>query len=447
MSIVLGMFLVLGVLILVHEWGHYIMARLFGVRVEVFSIGFGPRLFGWKSGDTDFRVSALPLGGFVRMAGQDMFEADSGEQIVPTGKPDELMSKPRWQRALISFGGPIVNLLFPILLLFVYFVAVGQPYSKSLDHPVQVVALPAASSPDAQPLRVGDKLISLDGAANPTWDDALTALNHAAPGSTLRMEVENSGVSRSVSYSVKDADVYTNIYGYHPDPVVLGEVPPARPAFRAGLSAGDKITALNGQPIIAWQQLVDKVRASKGQKLTIDFDRAGKPMQVEVTPDQGSSESGETVWMVGIQPKEREEEIAFRRVGLGVAAADAARFTYRGSQQVLGVVTKLFTGRISVSQLQGVVGIARLSGQAVRQGVFPLVMLMVTISINLGILNLLPIPILDGGHILLLSIEGLRRRDLSLAFKERFVQVGFVFLVVLFAIVMYHDVARIHLGR
>jgi regulator of sigma E protease len=446
MSIVLGMVLVLGVLILVHEWGHYIMARLFGVRVEVFSIGFGPRLFGWKSGDTDFRVSALPLGGFVRMAGQDIFEADSGEETAPTGKPDELMSKARWQRALISLGGPVVNLLFPILLLFVYFVAVGQPYSKSLDHPVQIVALPAAS-PDAQPLRVGDKLISLNGAAHPSWDDALSALNHAAPGSTLRMEVENSGVVRSVSYSVKDADVYTNIFGYHPDPVVLGEVPAGRPASRAGMSAGDKIATLNGQSILAWQQLVDGVRASKGQKVTFGIERAGKPMQIEVTPDQGASETGETVWMVGIQPKEREEEIAFRRVGPGVAATDAVGMTVRGSQQVLGVVIKLFTGRISVSQLQGVVGIARLSGQAVRQGVFPLVMLMVTISINLGILNLLPIPILDGGHILLLSVEGLRRRDLSLAFKERFVQVGFVFLVVLFAIVMYHDVARLHLGR
>lgn len=444
MSIVLGMILVLGVLILVHEWGHYVMARLFGVRVDVFSIGFGPRLFGWKRGDTDFRVSALPLGGFVRMAGQDMFEVDSGDQ-APAGKPDELMSKPRWQRALISFGGPFVNLVFPVFLLFVYFVAVGEPYSKSLNTPVQVLALPALSSPDARPLQVGEKIVSLNGISNPTWEDVLTVLGQAVPGSTLRMEVENSGVRRSVSYSVKDSDRFTQIFGYPPDPAILGDVDPARPAYRAGLRAGDKITSLNGQPVVSWMQFVEGVRGSKGRKLTIGFDRAGKPLQIDVTPEQGAGDGGETVWQVGIQA--REEEVAFRRVGLGGAAGDAAWMTLRGSQQVFDVVGKLFTGRISVSQLQGVVGIARLSGQAVRRGVFPLVMLMVTISINLGILNLLPIPILDGGHILLLSIEGLRRRDLSLAFKERFVQVGFVFLLVLFAIVMYHDVARIHLAR
>ncbi len=444
MSIVLGMILVLGVLILVHEWGHYVMARLFGVRVDVFSIGFGPRLFGWKSGDTDFRVSALPLGGFVRMAGQDMFEADSGDQ-GPTGKPDELMSKPRWQRALISFGGPFVNLLFPVLLLFVYFAAVGEPYSKSLDTPIQVAAMPAPVSTDARPLQLGDKLLSLNGVPNPTWEDALTVLDKALPGGTLQMEIENAGVRRSVSYPLKDSEQFTHIFGYPPDPAVLSEVSPARPAYRAGLRAGDKITSLNGLPVVSSLQFVESVRASQGQKLTIGFERAGKPMYIDVTPDQGTADSGETVWQIGILV--REGEVAFRRVGPLAAASDAAGMTLRGSQQVFAVVGKLFTGRISVSQLQGVVGIARLSGQAVRRGPLPLLMLMVTISINLGILNLLPIPILDGGHILLLSIEGLRRRDLSLAFKERFVQVGFVFLLVLFAIVMYHDVARIHLAR
>jgi len=445
MSIVLGMVLVLGVLILVHEWGHYIMARLFGVRVEVFSIGFGPRLFGWKSGDTDFRVSALPLGGFVRMAGQDIFEADSGEETAPTGKPDELMSKPRWQRALISFGGPVVNLLFPILLLFVYFVAVGQPYSKSLNTPLQVTARPAASSPDSGLLQLGDKVVALNGVANPSWEDALSAFDKSAPGSTLSMEVENGGARRTVSFVVKTPEQIIQIFGYYPDPAILTDLDPTLPAFRAGLREGDRITSLNGQAITARTQFVDSVRASKGQKLAIGVERAGKPMLFDVMPFQGPSEGGETVWLIGIHA--RGEEESFRRVSLSAAATDAVGMTVRGSQQVFGVVTKLFTGRISVSQLQGVVGIARLSGQAVRQGVFPLVMLMVTISINLGILNLLPIPILDGGHILLLSVEGLRRRDLSLAFKERFVQVGFVFLVVLFAIVMYHDVARLHLGR
>src|SRR5437667_7126066 len=172
MNTLIGIFLVLGVMILVHEWGHFIVARLFGVRVDVFSIGFGPRLFGWKRGATDYRVSALPLGGYVRMAGQDLSEVDSND-VAPTGAPDELMSKPRWQRALISFAGPAVNLIFPILLLTGLFVPVGLPYSSFYDLPVQVVALPAVP---ASPLQVGDKLLSSHGVRNPTWEQAQKAL-------------------------------------------------------------------------------------------------------------------------------------------------------------------------------------------------------------------------------------------------------------------------------
>src|ERR1700738_1036258 len=149
LDIIFGFVLVLGVLILVHEWGHFIVARLFGVRVDVFSIGFGPRLFGFKWGATDWRGSAAPLGGYVRLAGQDIPQSDSGDN-KPTGAPDELMSKPRWQRALISFAGPLVNLIFPIFLLAGVYFFKGEAYPPYLDMPVQVVAFPAnaSSSPD-----------------------------------------------------------------------------------------------------------------------------------------------------------------------------------------------------------------------------------------------------------------------------------------------------------
>src|SRR5690242_14960202 len=193
-NIGVGFVLVLGVLILVHEWGHFIVARLFGVRVDVFSIGFGPRLFGWKRGATDYRVSALQFGGYVRMAGQDLSEVDSND-VAPTGAPDELMSKPRWQRALISFAGPAVNLIFPIILLTGLFVAVGLPYSSFYDLPVQVVALPAGQT---SPLQVGDKVVSINAVRNPTWEQAQKALKQAAPGDKLKLEVENAGNTRTV---------------------------------------------------------------------------------------------------------------------------------------------------------------------------------------------------------------------------------------------------------
>src|SRR5713226_5937226 len=161
MDWIIGMVLVLGVMILVHEWGHFIMARLFGVRVDVFSIGFGPRLFGWKRGATDYRISALPLGGYVRMAGQDLSEVDSGK-VAPTGAPDELMSKPRWQRALISFAGPAVNLVMPILLLAGFYAIMGLPYPAYLDKPLVLSGL-APTSPLAKAgVTDGDQIVSVN---------------------------------------------------------------------------------------------------------------------------------------------------------------------------------------------------------------------------------------------------------------------------------------------
>src|SRR5215467_13177773 len=158
MSWLLGIVLVLGVMILVHEWGHFAMARFFKVRVDVFSIGFGPRLFGWKRGATDYRLSALPLGGYVRMAGQDLSEIDSGDQ-KPTGAPDELMSKPRWQRALISFAGPLINLIFPIVLLTAIVSTVGMPYPAYTDKPVKILATPAGTPSSPDTLQAGDQIV------------------------------------------------------------------------------------------------------------------------------------------------------------------------------------------------------------------------------------------------------------------------------------------------
>src|ERR1700680_530195 len=196
MNLLLGVALVLGLMIMIHEWGHFVVARLFGVRVDVFSIGFVPRLFGWKSGATDWRVSALPFGGYVRMAGQDITDVDAGDK-APTGSSDELMSKPRWQRALISFAGPAVNLIFPILVLTVLFVAMGVPHSAYLDQPVQVVALSSKPAAQPSPFQPGDKILSLNGVPNPTWEQAAKVIKEARPGATISAEVEKGSVGRT----------------------------------------------------------------------------------------------------------------------------------------------------------------------------------------------------------------------------------------------------------
>jgi regulator of sigma E protease len=438
MNLILGVALVLGLMIMIHEWGHFIVARLFGVRVDVFSIGFGPRLFGWKRGATDWRVSALPFGGYVRMAGQDMSDVDAGA-APPTGSSDELMSKPRWQRALISFAGPAVNLIFPILVLAVLFIAVGVPHSAYLDQPVKIVALSSKPSVPLSPFEPGDKLLSLNGVANPTWEQAAKIIRETVPGSTISAEVENNGTRRTVQVTLNDSAAGDRLLGYPPLLPVLDEVAAGSPADHAGLKESDLIESVNGQKIQYWGQFVERVRGSEGQPVQLDLLRNGQTVHTQVTPIAGATESGDKVYQVGVAVR---DQTSYRRTALGEGVRDAFVMTGERISETLGVVGKLFSGRVSVKQLQGAVGISRAAGEAVRKGPLAVLSLMVLISVNLGILNLLPIPILDGGNILLLAIEGSMRRDLSMAFKERFVQVGFVFLLVLFAYVMYNDVMR-----
>jgi regulator of sigma E protease len=441
MDLLLGVALVLGVMILVHEWGHFIAARLCGVRVDVFSIGFGPRLFGWKSGPTDYRVSALPLGGYVRMAGQDLSEIDSNSE-APTGGPDELTSKPRWQRAFIAFAGPAVNLVFPVLLLMVYFVAVGIPYPAWENKPVEVTAVQKTSISAIAGLQAGDTILAIDGEPTGTWEDADKALSKALPGTKLSIVVERTGAKRTIDVPIpsRETEQPEQLLGFAPVRPVLDDVQPGMPARRAGLKEGDVIRAVDGQPIDWWGQFTERVRGSGGKALALDVDRKGQPVHLTVTPQPAQGEHGETIYQIGVQVA---EETAYRRVTFFEGAQFACVWTFERIEDTIGVVGKLFSGRVSVKQLQSVVGISRAAGQAVRKGPQAVISLMVLISVNLGILNLLPIPILDGGSILLLAIEGGLRRDLSLAFKERFVQVGLVFLLVLFAYVMYNDVVRL----
>ncbi len=466
MDLLLGVALVLGVMILVHEWGHFIAARIFGVRVDVFSIGFGPRLFGWKRGATDYRVSALPLGGYVRMAGQDPSDIDSAHstaipgkgkdektyapypqlQALVKGAPDELVSKPRWQRAIISFAGPFVNLIFPILLLTVYFVAyfvaVGIPYPAYQDKPVQVAAVPANSPAAAAGLHSGDEVVAIDGQQNPNWEQVEKVLAKLAPNSKLSMEVEEAGTRRSLTIPVdqKGLEQPEQLLGFAPIRPVLEDVAPGLPAQRAGLKENDLIGAVEGQKIQWWGEFTERIRGSNGKPVALDVDRKGQLLHMVVTPQAATNERGETIYQIGVQV---HEDTAYKRVAFPEGARYAALVTVEKIKETAGIVGKLFSGRVSLKQLQGPVGISRAAGQAARKGPLAIISLMVLISVNLGILNLLPIPILDGGHILLLGIEGILRRDMSLAFKERFVQVGLVFLLVVFAIVMYNDVVRL----
>jgi regulator of sigma E protease len=438
MNVIFGFILVLGVLVLVHEWGHYIVARMFGVRVDVFSIGFGPRLFGFKHGATDWRVSAVPLGGYVRMAGQDLSEIDSSD-VKPTGAPDELMSKPRWQRALITVAGPIVNLIFPILLLTTYFVIKGNPYPKYEDKPLVILGLQNDSPLAKAGVVKGDRIVSLNGSPQPTWGTVEAEFNKGLKDRNFQLSVEHQGATRAVEVSTFGMQNPEELFGSPPNKSIVGFVDKSKPAAISGIRRDDVIESVNGEALNNWPEMVSALQKNGGKPAQISVRRKNQSLTFSVTPVIGKNEKGEDVWIIGIRPS---PEFSFRKVGFRQAAASATGFTLRNTVQVIDVVGKLITGKIAAKELSSFVGIAAEAGHAVQEGTFAVVSLMAGLSLNLGILNLLPIPILDGGNILLLSLEGIRRRDFSLAFKERFIQVGLVFLLALFAYVMYNDVVR-----
>jgi len=429
---VVSVTVVLGIMIFVHEWGHFIAAKLSGVRVEVFSLGFGPRLAGFKRGDTDYRLSALPFGGYVRMAGDNPIEER-------TGAPYEFLSKPRWVRVLIAIAGPTMNIILAFAIFWGIFWLVGIPTPTYLRQVPNVVAVPktAAGVSDIQP---NDRIIQVNSVKTPTWDRVFTESGKAKPGDSLSITVLRDGAEKTFTVKVPEKLDASDIVGYPAMPPVADEIAIGFPAEKAGMKSGDTILAMNGKPVITWEQLVEGVHQSDGQPIQFLIRRGGEEFPLTITPTHGMDQEGGSVWQIGVAPRTDND---YLRQGFVPAIKDAGFATLAVMRQIEGVLGGLLTGKVSIRELQGVVGIARESGRAAKGGPMRLLELMAIISLNLGLLNLLPIPILDGGHVLLLSIEGALRRDLSIAVKERFVQVGLVFLLGIIAFVMYSDILRL----
>lgn len=424
----------LGVMVLVHEWGHFVLARLFGVRVEVFSIGFGPRLFGVRRGPTDYRISALPLGGYVRMAGDNPAEERRGD-------PDEFLSKPRWQRCLIALAGPTTNFLMAVVLTAALFVHGGEQPSYA-DKPVAIAGVVKGSPAQKAGIQAGDRIVGFDGVNNPTWDRVALELALSPPGHSIPVKIDRNG--QLLTTSVQSEPQPFNALGYPAEPVVVGAVAPNLPAMHAGLKEGDVIVAANGQHLDAPSQFSELVQRNAGNPMTLDILRNGQPLSLQLTPMWGDPGDGMPRWEIGITFRFVTSP---KRYSPPEALWKATQFHIVLADKLIYLVGQLFTGKVSLKQVQGPLGIVQESSRAAKRGFGDLISLMALVSLNLGILNLLPIPILDGGHILMLGIEGLLRHDLSLKIKERFVTVGMVFLLLIFLIVMYNDVLRLFPGH
>jgi len=425
--------IVLGIVIFVHEWGHFIAAKLSGIRVDVFSFGFGPRIFGVKRGDTDYRLSALPFGGYVRMAGDNPVEERSGADY-------EFLSKPRWVRMIIAIAGPAMNILLAFVVFWGIFWLVGLPSDPYLRQPAEVAAIPQKDV-GASGVQAGDRIVAVNGVKTGTWEKVITQLKDVLPGQAISLSVQRAGAEQTLSAKMPPASgTLESVIGYPPMPAVTDEIGIGTPAEKAGMKTGDKIVAINGKPIVTWEQLVEYVHGSGGHAVQFLVERDGKDLTFDITPIQGMAADGSAVWQVGISQKIQAD---FERQQFIPAGKEAALQTAYGMRQILAVLGGLFTGRVKLGQLSTVVGIARESGRAAKRGPVDFISLLAFISLNLGIVNLLPIPILDGGHLLMLAIEGSLRRDLSLAVKERFVQVGLVFLLGIFAFLMYSDIFKL----
>ena len=422
---------VLGVMIFVHELGHFLAAKFFGVRVLVFSLGFGKRLLHWTRGDTDYRISALPFGGYVKMAGDD----PSAER---KGEPWEFLSKPRWQRFIIVVMGPAMNILLAVLLLAgLYRFHFQKPAFE--EQPARVGDVDANSPASQIGVEPGDLVVRLGSLQNPRWEDLemkiLTTVGEAMP-----IEVDREGRTLNMTLTPRpsgpDRVGDAGLYPYEPG--VIDKVEPGLPAGQAGLLPGDEIAGVDGKKILYWPHVSVLIQSSKGKPVQLSIVRAGREFSTTLQPVL-TAVMGEKRWRVGVS---FHNDTLVKRLTWRSAFAASLRDNSRYSLETFDVLGKILTRRLSPRTLAGPIGIAQASGEAYRAGFPELLMLISFISLQLGIFNLLPIPIMDGGVILMLIVEGLIRHDLSVKVKERFLQVGFLFLLILVVFLMCNDIMR-----
>jgi regulator of sigma E protease len=426
---VLAFLFVLGVLIFVHELGHFLMARRIGVRVLTFSLGFGPKLLNVKRGDTEYCISAIPLGGYVKMAGENPEDAR-------TGAPDEFLSKGKWQRFQVLVMGPVMNLLLAIVVMAVVLYQ-GAPVPAYEQQSVIIGSFAENSVAAKAGLKLGDRVISIDGKPVDTWEQFLYAIGGKAKR-TVVVGYARDNVPSQVTlvpdgqgkYEMGDIGIQPVV---HPEVV---EVSPNQPAAQAGLKKGDAIIGIGGERNISYDRLISTIKGNEDKPLTFLIRRDSAEQAITVTPRK----NGDTV-MMGAQLRGYET----RTIDPGPIEALKLSLdkNWEWTRMIVQTLAGLITRETSVKQLMGPVAIADLSGSAAQAGWIPLFSLMAMISLNLGLLNLMPIPVLDGGHIFILGLEGLARRDFSMRVKEKMLLAGFVLLLMLMVTVIYNDLMRI----
>jgi regulator of sigma E protease len=426
---VLAFAFVIGVLVFVHELGHFLAARRVGIRVLAFSIGFGPRLIGFTRGGTEYKIAAIPLGGFVKMAGENTEDQRSGA-------PDEFLSKSKWERFQVLIAGPAMNVLLAILVLWGVLLR-GADVPAYRDMAPVVGAMDKNAPALKAGILVGDRILRVDDRDVATWEEFLLTIGGKAKREVVLL-VDRGGRTERVTvvpnaegkYEIGDIGVLPATHP-HIRSVVAGE-----PADRAGLKNGDVILAINGETVSFSRQVSELISKHQGQAISIRYSREGKEGEVTLTPVKRT----ETTWAIGIGIS---DQLTHLDPGVFEALKLSVEQNWGTTKEIFRTLIGLFTGETSPRQLMGPVGIASVSGESAQAGLFPLLGLMASLSLNLGLLNLMPIPVLDGGHILILLLEGIARRDFSIRVKEKMLVAGFVLLMLLMVTVIYNDLTRV----
>lgn len=421
-------------MILIHEFGHYAVAKLLGVRVEQFAIGFGKRLFGFRKGETDYRINAIPLGGYVKMSGENPMDQR-------TDDPGEFMNHSRWHRFLIAIAGPTMNILLAVVLLTVVYM-VHYEYPIYLDKAAVVQGVRKDSPAQQAGIQAGDRIIKIDGVENPTWEQVQPKV-WLSPNQALDVTIQrgNQVLQKTLTPKAVTSSEVGSVGWFPEEPVVVGRVDPNLPAAKAGIKEDDRIVSLNGKPVPSIESMIEALQQTKNQPVDLQVERSGQTLDFKLTPVLSQTED----------PKEQRYRLGF--VNKGVTKVSQLPFAQalslsleqnkKYSFMILELAKKMVQRKISMRAISGPIGIAQDAGYAAQQkGWTPLMELTAGISLNLGIFNLLPIPILDGGVILFLLIEGLMRRDISMNIKERVYQAAFVFLVLFAVMVIYNDLMK-----
>lgn len=444
MNGVLVFILVLGGMIVIHEFGHFIVAKLFGIRVDVFSIGFGKRLIGFKKGDTDYRISLIPLGGYVKMAGENLDEQRTGASY-------EFMSKPRWQRLLVAIAGPAMNVLtaFAIIAILAMIHFETDAYRT---WPAEINVVEPDSPAEKAGIRRGDLIVKIEGEENPTWRDVEDSIL-VNPGQTIPVTVKRGDQTVDLSLPVASRPYEQEEIGYagfRPNygsdaKLIVGRVVSGKPAEQAGLQQGDQIIAANGKPVeqslYGNADVIRAIRESNGQPVILTVKRGDQTINITAAPQMDEGE-----YRLGFAPELANVQKIVTRLG----PIEAMKFSFDENKRLLKmtgkVISQMFAGQRSPGKtITGPIGILSITQEATERGAWSVFNLMAMLSLNLGIFNLLPIPVLDGGLIFMLILEsilGVFGVPLSLRVKERMMQVGFVVLILLMGFVIFNDIAK-----